>query len=84
MIYNGCPGSDRLRNPTITEKTCPACGNTVEVFSVDTEVTCDRCGFTIYNDALTCAKWCPYAEKCLGTEMYQKLVLSQQEIAKEK
>ena len=74
MIFEGCPGADLLRNPSITEKVCPVCGNIIEVFSIDTKVACDNCGFVAYNDALTCAKWCKYAEKCLGTEMYEKLV----------
>ena len=72
-IYEGCPGSDLLRNPTITEKVCPVCGNTLEIFSIDTEVTCENCGFVAFNDALTCAKWCKYAEKCLGPEAYERL-----------
>ena len=52
------------------EKICPQCGNVVEVFSCDTEVACDNCGFVIYNEALTCARWCRYAESCLGTDLY--------------
>lgn len=74
MIFSGCPGADKLRNPTITEKVCPRCGNIIEIFSVDTEVACDRCGFVAYNDALSCAQWCEYAEQCIGPELYQKLV----------
>ena len=74
MIYSGCPGTDNLRNPTITEKICPVCGNEIEMFSIDTEVACDRCGFVAYNDALSCIQWCQYAEKCIGPELYQKLV----------
>lgn len=79
MIYSGCPGADKLRSPTIEEKTCPVCGNIIEIFSIDTEVTCDQCGFVAYNDALTCAKWCKYAEKCIGSEQYQKLKNSEAE-----
>ena len=74
MIFSGCPGSDKLRNPTITEKVCPQCGNIIELFSVDTEAACDRCGFVAYNDELSCIQWCQYAEKCIGKELYDKLV----------
>ena len=73
MAFGSCPGKDSLRNAIITEKTCPQCGNVVEVFSCDTEVVCDKCGFVIYNDALTCARWCSYAKSCLGPEMYEFL-----------
>ena len=76
MIFSGCPGSDKLRNPTITEKVCPQCGNIIELFSVDTEVVCDKCGFVAYNDELNCIQWCQYAEKCIGKELYDKLVTS--------
>ena len=81
MIFSGCPGADLLRNPTITEKICPVCGNTIEIFSIDTEVACDKCGFIAYNEALTCARWCKYAEKCLGTERYNQLMGRQKEEA---
>ena len=74
MIFSGCPGTDKLRNPTISEKICPVCGNTIEIFSTDTEVACEKCGFVAYNDELSCIQWCQYAEKCIGTELYQKLM----------
>ena len=76
MIFSGCPGSDKLRNPTITEKVCPQCGSIIELFSIDTEVACDKCGFVAYNDELNCIQWCQYAEKCIGKELYDKLVTS--------
>ena len=36
MIMEGCQG--KPRTPTISEKICPNCGNTIEIFSTDTEV----------------------------------------------
>ena len=76
MIFSGCPGSDRLKSPTIEERACPQCGNMIEIFSIDTEVPCDNCGFVAYNDTLSCANWCAYAEKCLGSELYNRLLES--------
>ena len=72
MIYDKCPGTDRLRSSTITEKACPRCGSIIEIFSADTGVACERCGFVVYNDAPLCMQWC--AEKCIGTELCGKLV----------
>ena len=72
MIYEGC--QSKSKELSLEEKVCPRCGNTVEVFSVDTEVVCDRCGFTIYNDALSCVQWCKYARKCVGDEMYERMM----------
>ncbi len=80
MILEGCPGVSRLKTPTITEKVCPVCGNVIELFSVDTEVTCDKCGFVAYNDELNCIQWCKYAEKCIGPEMYKRLVTDRKAI----
>ena len=74
MILEGCPGSARLKTPTLEEKICPVCGNVIEIFSTDTEVACDKCGFVAYTDALSCAQWCKYAEKCLGPELYQRMM----------
>ena len=72
MIFEGCQG--KPRTPTIEEKRCPRCGNTLEIFSIDTEVTCEVCGFVAYNDALSCVQWCQYARQCVGEEMYAHLM----------
>ena len=72
MIMDGCQG--KPRTPTIREKICPVCGNTIEIFSTDTQVTCDKCGFVAYNDTLSCVQWCQYARKCVGDEMYEKMM----------
>ena len=78
-IMDGCQG--KPRTPTIQEKICPRCGNTIEIFSTDTEVACEKCGFVAYNDTLTCVQWCKYARKCVGDEMYEKMmeIAAQQE-----
>ena len=71
MIMEGCQGKPKLR---IMEKVCPRCGHGIEIFSIDTEAVCENCGFVIYNDTLTCAKWCKYARQCLGEAAYQSLI----------
>ena len=72
MIAEGCQG--KPRTPTIHEKICPRCGNVIELFSIDTQVACDCCGFVAYNDTLSCVQWCAYAKKCVGEEMYEKMM----------
>lgn len=71
MLFKGCPGNDPLRKPEISEMSCPACGNEIEVFSIDPELICDRCGFTAYNAAYQ------YAHKYPETEMCDQLVIPQ-------
>ncbi len=71
-MFDGCQG--KPRTPTIIEKTCPVCGNLIEMFSIDTQMACENCGFVAYNDTLSCVQWCKYAKKCVGEEMYAHMV----------
>lgn len=71
-IFNGCQG--KSRNMSITEKTCPNCGSVIELFSIDSQVACDTCGFVAYNDTLSCVQWCQHAKDCVGEEMYQYMM----------
>ena len=71
-MLEGCQG--KPRTPTLHEKICPQCGNIIELFSIDTQVACDHCGFVAYNDTLSCVQWCEYARKCVGDEMYEKMM----------
>ena len=72
MIMDGCQA--KPRTPTLSEKICPQCGSVIELFSIDTQVACENCGFVAYNDALSCVQWCEHARKCVGDEMYEKLM----------
>ena len=72
MIMDSCQG--KPRTPTIEERRCPQCGNLIEIFSTDTQVACENCGFVAYNDSLSCVQWCKYARKCVGDEMYEHMM----------
>ena len=72
MTYTGC--QSKSKEITLTERVCPQCGNIIELFSVDTEVTCEHCGFVAYNDTLSCVQWCQYAKQCVGEEMYEAMM----------
>lgn len=80
MIFEGCMA--KPRTPTIHEKTCPQCGNTIELFSIDTQVACDHCGFVACNDSLSCVQWCQYAKQCVGEEMYVQMMAIAAQIKK--
>ena len=47
---------------------CPRCGEEMN------GGVCENCGFTIYNDTLTCVQWCKYARKCFGDAAYEALM----------
>jgi len=72
MIMEGCQA--KPKTPTIIEKVCPQCGAEIELFSIDTQMACEHCGFVAYNDTLSCVQWCQYARKCVGDAMYEKMM----------
>jgi len=72
-LLDKCPGAANIRSPTIILKKCPNCGEEVELFSDEMQVTCDNCGFAVYNDRESCVQWCKYARECVGDELYKKL-----------
>jgi len=69
----GCPGTFNVKTPTLKIKKCPECGADVELFSVDTRINCEKCGFTVYNEIQNCVQWCKYAKDCVGEELYRKM-----------
>jgi ribosomal protein S27AE len=71
MMY-GCMA--KPKTPTIQEKTCPHCGSLIEMFSIDTQMACEKCGFIAYNDTLSCVQWCEHAKECVGEEMYNHMI----------
>lgn len=70
MALPRCPGMDiRFWKPKdIFELRCPYCGNTIEFWKDDPKRLCSECGKIVTNPHidLGCAKWCQYAEECLG------------------
>lgn len=73
-MLDHCPGAANLRTPTLSVRKCPQCGGEVEVFSSDVSVTCSTCGFVVYNDIMTCVRWCKYARECVGEDTYAKIM----------
>jgi len=72
MVFSGCQG--KPRTPTIEEKICPQCGASIELFSTDAQAQCENCGFTAYNDTLSCVRWCKYAKLCVGPDTYSRMM----------
>ena len=73
MIYQ-CPGAAGIRTPAIKIKKCPQCGGEVELFSTDMKVDCPGCGQPVFNNVSSCVQHCKYAEQCLGSETYEKVM----------
>ena len=70
MATYQCPGQDRRfwKPKDIFDLRCPYCDKHIEFWKDDPSRTCPSCGQTISNPRidLGCAKWCKYAEECLG------------------
>ena len=68
-----CPGQDP-RNWTpddIFEMICPYCGNQLEMWKDDPKRVCPGCNMEVRNPRIDtgCAKWCKFADQCLGKEV---------------
>ena len=65
-----CPGQDRAywTDDAAFETPCPKCDHSVEFFKDESSGRCTNCGhrFKNPNVSFDCAKWCAYAEECLG------------------
>lgn len=74
-MLDECPGSKDIRTPVPTAKTCPGCGEEVEIWSDELKTRCARCGATVFReDAPSCIEWCRAARECLGKEKYDRLM----------
>jgi predicted RNA-binding Zn-ribbon protein involved in translation (DUF1610 family) len=69
-----CPGAINIRMPRLEMKTCPKCGEEIEIFSNEASAKCLKCGFVAYNDLLSCVQWCEYAKECVGEETYERMM----------
>jgi len=65
-----CPGQDQRywKPEDIFEVQCPGCNNKMEFFKDEPKLKCRKCGRTVLNPKINlgCAKWCKYAQQCLG------------------
>lgn len=65
-----CPGQDKRywTGEVAFDVSCPKCGCGVEFFKDESSGRCPNCGHRFRNPRVSfdCAKWCAYAEECLG------------------
>jgi len=65
-----CPGQDMRywRPDDISEGACPRCGEAIEFWKDDPRRRCPSCGAMVVNPNfdMGCAKWCQFADRCLG------------------
>jgi putative nucleotidyltransferase with HDIG domain len=82
-----CPGQDqRFWKPgDIFEVKCPDCGRAVEFFKDEPKLKCRKCGQQVTNPKidLGCAKWCQYAEQCVGTPAAEQINIMRNRLVEE-
>jgi hypothetical protein len=65
-----CPGQDRRywTEDAVFEVPCPKCDRAVEFFKDESSGRCTNCGYRFSNPRVSfdCARWCAFAEECLG------------------
>lgn len=69
-MISKCPGQDtRFWKPDdVCSVECPKCGQPVEFFKDDIRRRCKKCGHMFINPRMNlgCARWCQYADQCVG------------------
>jgi hypothetical protein len=64
------------RPEDIFEVACPSCGDEIEFWKDEPFRTCSACSLEVQNPRVDfgCAKWCKFAEECLGSERAATIV----------
>lgn len=82
-MISKCPGQDtQFWGPDdIYSVECPKCGNSVEFFKDDIRRRCKKCSYMFLNPKLDlgCARWCQYADQCvgdMGREEFREIIVS--------
>jgi len=82
-MISKCPGQDTQfwGSDAIYSVECPKCGNPVEFFKDDIRRRCTQCGHTFFNPRLNlgCARWCQFADQCVGAmdkDDFKELILA--------
>jgi hypothetical protein len=83
MVYKKCPGQDprqKKMEDIVCNLPCPQCGSDVEIFYDEKNRICPECSARVSKtDAqllkdFGCADWCEAAEKCIGPDLYKRLI----------
>jgi len=72
MIFK-CPGSQKFSQPQPEFRSCPFCGEEVEIWTDEIKARCRKCKTAVFREqAQTCLDWCKYAKECVGEQVYNK------------
>lgn len=81
-----CPGQDSQQwgFDAIFDVSCPKCHASLEFFKDEVKHRCKSCGEIVFNERmdLGCAKWCPSAASCVGSDNVKALEVAEQRKAR--
>ena len=78
VLFSECPGSKRIKKPYPEEIKC-SCGQTLEIWTDEASVTCNRCKKKVGRRMGSCClDWCSMAKDCAGKAKYNRYLESKQ------
>jgi len=82
MIFS-CPGAKRFHQPEPEDLKCPHCGQEIEIWSDEIQVTCRQCKKTFMRQQeQSCVDWCRYAKPCIGEGLYKEYMKNKSQTIK--
>lgn len=75
-MIDGCPGSQKFKQPQPEETPCPFCGESLEIWTDEFQVECPKCKKRVSRGAQSCLDWCKAARECVGDEIYNRYMES--------
>jgi len=86
MVLDFCPGSGKFKQPQPENIKCPTCGEEIEIWTDEIQVTCPKCKNTILHmqEGASCLDWCKYAKECVGDQTYSKYIQNKAITTKQK
>lgn len=86
MVLDFCPGSAKFKQPEPENIKCPTCGEEIEIWTDEIQVTCPKCENNILHiqEGASCLDWCKYAKECVGDKTYTKYVQNKAITTKQK
>ncbi len=75
-MIDGCPGSQKFKQPQPEEIPCPFCGEGVEIWTDEFRAECAKCKKQVLRGGQSCLDWCKAARECVGDEIYNRYMES--------
>ena len=75
-MIDGCPGSQKFKQPQPEIVKCPFCGEEAEIWTDEFASECPKCRKMVSKGVQSCLDWCKAARECVGEEIYKRYMES--------